>query len=496
MTARYAYAATDVLAAVAKELQQGAPDRLLRKAAGGLAVIIAEELQVRCGSVYGRRVALLVGTGNNGADAVLAGVRLRRRGVAVDAVLTGDSAYEPGVRQLAAAGGQIITASNTETAIRAVETAELVVDGILGESGTGGLHGYAAELAAAIRPDTPVISVDLPSGVEPDSGEIRGPHIRADLTVTFAAWKAATFLPPASNASGKLRFVDVGLPGLPTEPIVRRLNDIGAANRWPVPTTTSHKYLRGVLGVIAGSDTYPGAAVLAVMGAKEAGAGIVRYVGPERVTAHVLNEVPEAVPGVGQVQAWLLGSGVEDDEEQDRAIDIALTSGLPCVVDAGALEACVRRRIEGQRATGADRLLLTPHAGEVARILGWLGQDVPRTKVEAKPAHFGLEIARAVDATVLVKGATTIVVRPDGLIASQAEAPPWLATAGAGDVLAGIAGALMSGGVDAFDAGELAALVHGRAAMQAHHARGGGPITASSVAQATPAVIGQLLGNA
>ncbi|WP_253815721.1 bifunctional ADP-dependent NAD(P)H-hydrate dehydratase/NAD(P)H-hydrate epimerase [Nocardia amikacinitolerans] len=434
-----------------------------------------------------------VGTGHNGADALLAGVRLRRRGVRVDALLIGDHAYEPGLRQLSAAGGRVIAASETDTAIGALEAADLIVDGIIGESGTGGLTGYAAKLVAAIPSRAQVVAVDLPSGVEPDSGETHGTHVRADITVTFAAWKACTFLPPASNACGELRFVDVGLPRISTEPIVRRLTDRGVANRWPIPATNSHKYLRGVLGVVAGSDIYPGAAVLAVMCAKQAGAGIVRYVGPDRVTGHVLTEVPEAVPGVGQVQAWLLGSGVEDDAEQDHAIGVALTSGLPCVVDAGALEAFVRHHDASEHASGADRVLLTPHAGEMARILGWLGRDVSRAEVEARPAHFGLMVARAVDATVLVKGATTIAVRPDGLIASQAEAPSWLATAGAGDVLAGIAGALMSGGIDAFDAGEMAAFIHGRAARLAHHARGGGPITASSVAEATPTAIGAVL---
>lgn len=490
---RKAYRATDVLTAVAEELKEGRADRLLHKAAAGLAVICAEELATRCGNVYGRQVALLVGTGNNGADALLAGVRLRRRGVVVDALLVGDRAYEPGLGELTRLGGYVVAAGDSASAKSALDRADLVVDGIIGESGTGGLYGYAAELAAAIPPSTPVIAVDIPSGVEPDTGEIHGPHIKADITVTFAAWKAATFLPPASYAAGRLRFVSVGLPPIPAEPIVRRLGDRGIAERWPVPTTTSHKYLRGVLGVVAGSDTYPGAAVLAVIGAKQAGAGIIRYIGPPRVTGHVLTEVPEAVPGIGQVQTWLLGSGVEDDAEQDRAIDTALNSGLPCVVDAGALEACVRRRMAGERSAPADRILLTPHAGELARILGWLGHDVRRDEVEARPAYFGLEVARAVDATILVKGATTLIVRPDGMIASQAEAPPWLATAGAGDVLAGIAGALMSGGVDAFDAGEMAAFIHGRAAAEAHRSHGGGPITASSVAHVAPNVIGAAL---
>ncbi len=489
-----AYPAADVQAAVAKELETGRPDRLLRKAAAGLAVVCGDELLRRGGTVYGRRVALLVGTGKNGADALLAGIRLRRRGVKVDAILTGNTAYEPGVVQLRAVGGRIVAAVDVDAARHAVESAELVVDGIIGESGVGGLRDHAAQLVDAIPAGTPVIAVDLPSGIAPDNGEIRGVHVRADVTVTFGAWKACTILPPASNIVGELRFVDVGLPEIDAPPIARRLSarDIGAL--WPVPPRVAHKYTRGVLGVVAGSDTYPGAAVLAVHGAVQSGAaGIVRFIGPEGVTAQVLTAVPEAVPGIGRVQAWLLGSGVEDDEDQDKAIDEALTSGMPCVVDAGALEACVRRRLIGERATSADRMLLTPHAGEVARIMGWLGQPTERMDIESRPLHYGHVIASALDVTVLVKGPTTIIVDPSGFAASQAEAPPWLATAGAGDVLAGIAGALMAADLSALDAGEVAAHVHGRAAMVAHRARNGGPLTASAVAEATPEVIGALL---
>jgi hydroxyethylthiazole kinase-like uncharacterized protein yjeF len=492
VSARIAYAANDVKTAVAHELEHGAPDRLLRKAATGLAVICAEELKRRHGSVYGCRVTLLVGTGKNGADALLAGVRLRRRGVVVDALLTGDSAYEPGIDGLRAAGGRIFT--DTDAAKCALAAAELVVDGIIGESGVGGLHGRAAELVEQIPAEVPVIAVDLPSGIDPDTGEIHGVHVRADVTVTFGAWKACTMLPPASNMVGELRFVDVGLPELTAQPIARRLSrrDIGAL--WPVPPKVAHKYSRGVLGIVAGSDTYPGAAVLAVLGAVQSGAtGIARFIGPKGVTAQVLTAVPESVPGIGQVQAWLLGSGVEDDKNQDDAIDTALSSGLPCVVDAGALEACVRRRLDGHRPAGADRLLLTPHAGEVARIMGWLGQPAKRSEIESRPLHYGHLIADRLDVTVLVKGPTTIIVGPSGFAASQAEAPPWLATAGAGDVLAGIAGALMAAGLSALDAGEVAAHVHGYAAMLAHKACNGGPLTASAVAHATPAAVGAIL---
>lgn len=493
-----AYRATDVLATVADELnRQGPPDRLLQRAAAGLAFITAEVLDERTGGVYGRRVAMLVGSGNNGADALLAGIYLRRRGVLVDALQVSDTAYGPGVRKLRAAGGRIISVVDTEAADAALSRADLVLDGITGESGVGPLRGRAAQLVAGIPAATTVIAVDLPSGIEPDTGEINGPHVTADVTVTFSAAKGCALFPPGAHVIGTLRMVDVGLPTIAGEVIARRLGDIEIAARWPVPQRSAHKYTRGVLGIVAGSDRYPGAAVLAVLGAVQSGvAGIARFVGPAGVTAQVLTAVPEAVPGIGQVQAWLLGSGVENDDEQDRAIDTALSSGLPCVVDAGALEACVQRRLVGDRPVSADRMLLTPHAGEMARIMRWLGQDVSRGEIEARPRHYGLEIAKTLDVTVLVKGSVTLIARPDGLVASQAEAPAWLATAGAGDVLAGIAGGLLAAGLDAFDAGEMAAFIHGRAAALAHRAHRGGPVTASAVAHATPGTIGELLTTA
>jgi hydroxyethylthiazole kinase-like uncharacterized protein yjeF len=320
----WAYRGCDVKAAVARELRRGPQDRLLRKAAAGLGVVCARELRERFGSVYGRRVALLVGSGNNGADALLAGVRLRRRGVRIDALLTSEHAYEPGLRELAAARGTIISVDRRDAALRALARADLVLDGIVGESGVGGLHGAPADLVAAIASTTPVIAVDLPSGVEPDTGEIHGPHVQADLTVTFGAWKPALLLPPGCYAAGRSEYVDVGLPSIDAKPVARRLTLSDIAARWPIPQRTAHKYTRGVLGVVAGSDTYPGAAVLACMGAMLAGAGIVRYIGPEVATVQVLTEVPEAVPGIGQVQAWLLGSGVENDPKQDAAIESAL----------------------------------------------------------------------------------------------------------------------------------------------------------------------------
>jgi len=488
-----AHRSEDVQRAVSRVLSRArSDDTLIRKAAAGLAVVCAEVLRDRCGGVNGRRVALLVGTGKNGADALLAGVHLRSRGAQVDALLVGGEAYAPGLAALRAGHGAVIDAgSDPERALSLVAGADLVMDGVVGDRGSGGLRSPAAELVAAVPVGVPIVAVDLPSGVDPDTGEISGPHVHADVTVTFGSFKPCLLVPPASHVAGRLVFVDVGLADeLPAEPLVRRLTPLGVATRWPVPDRTDHKYTRGVLGVIAGSDTYPGAAVLAALGAVRAGVGIVRYIGPSRVTDHVLMAVPESVPGIGQVQAWLLGSGVESDKDQDNAIATALDSGLPCVVDAGALNECVRRRAEGSGSVGADGVLLTPHAGELARMLDMLGHGVKRTDVEARPMFHALWLAREADATVLLKGSTTLIASPAGWLSSQNDGPSWMATAGSGDVLAGIAGALMAAGVGAMDAGAMSALVHGLAGARAS---GGGPIAAGAIAEATPATVAELL---
>src|SRR5690606_34125139 len=231
-------------------------------------------------------------------------------------------------------------------------------------------------------------------------------------------------------------------------------------------------------------------AMLACAGAIRSGVGNVRYIGPARVTDLILAARPAVVAGRREAQAWPLGSGVEDDTHPEAAGEKALASGLPCVVDAGALEACVRRRANGSRLTPARQMLLTPHAGELARMLTVLGHTAERSEVEARPLHHARLLARKADATVLLKGSTTLVAGPAGPVYGQDTGPAWLATAGSGDVLAGIAGTLMAAGIDASSAGAMAATVHGRAAARASE---GGPIAAADIADATPATLANLL---
>lgn len=265
-----------------------------------------------------------------------------------------------------------------------------------------------------------------------------------------------------------------------SDPVPFRPSD--AAHWLTVPHGESTKYRRGVLGVATGSDQYPGAAVLGVDAAVHTGVGMVRYVGPERATDHVLTRRPEAVAGVGRVQAWLVGSGISAPSLDDldpttaEAFRRASDDGVPVVVDAGAIPLVDLGPLA----------VLTPHAGEAASLLG---ED--RAAIEADPAAAALRAARRTRSVVLLKGERTHVVTPDGsvvLVASSAT--PWLATAGAGDALGGVLGALVaarqgtvetSGGTltpsDLAHLAATAAVVHGLAARRA--SRGGPfPITA------------------
>ena len=511
-----------VRAAEETRLAQVPAGALMQRAAAGLATTCARLLIGARGGVSGARIALLVGSGNNGGDALWAGSRLAGRGARVDAVLVGAHPHEAGLAALRRAGGRSVDPATpdpaaTGTSRSAAETvlarADLVIDGLVGLGGSPGLRPPGDALVAAIPSSAIVVAVDLPSGVDPDAGTTPSTHVRADVTVSFGVPKPCLLLPPACHAAGVVDLVDIGLGPLldPAACAVERLESGDAVALLPVPPVQAHKYTRGVVGIVAGSAGYTGAAVLACAGALRAGAGMVRYIGPEHPAERVRAAWPEVVVGNGRVQAWVLGSGIDPDDvdaDQREALDVALSSGLPCVVDAGALVLLARTLRGGGRPAGP--LLLTPHAGELAALLSELAGDpadgpagaaaaagvgvglsrASREAVEAEPLRHARAAATATGASVLLKGPVTLVVGAHGPARSQDDATPWLATAGAGDVLAGVAGAYLAAGLGVLDAASLAALVHGRAARLASS---GGPMLAGDVAAAVPAAVRGLL---
>ena len=477
------YAAEEALMATLPE------GELMARAVAGL----TEVVQARLAQLGGTSVAALVGPGNNGADALYAVARLAERGVACAASHLEDAVHAGALADARAAGVLLATGDDPEGLERVAE-ADIVLDGVLGIGGRAGLPGFARAWVDAVPDTAYVVAVDLPSGQDPAGESLDADGVYADETVTFSLPKPVHLLPPTEQAVGRLTVVDIGLEAS-EPPVVARLTHDDAADLWPVPTSGDDKYSRGVLGVVAGGEIYTGAAVLSVTSAVEAGAGMVRYVGPPTPTGLVRAAVPEAVHGAGRVQAWVIGPGLDPDtlgdadNPQRGAVEEALASDLPVLLDAGGLDLLER----GWTRPGPT--LLTPHAGECARLLSRVGErgEVARAEVEGAPLRHARALAEATGASVLLKGATTLVVPPPGEpgpVLSQADAPAWLATAGSGDVLAGLAGTLLAAGLAPVRAGALAALVHGLAADRVGR---GGPVRALGVAHGIPEAVRHLL---
>ncbi len=446
---------------------------LMQRAAAGLAAACADVL----GRVYGSRVVLLVGSGDNGGDALYAGARLARRGAGVRAVLlTPGRAHAGGLAALRRAGGSVV--SDAGGAVELVEQADLVVDGIVGIGGKGGLRENAVPLAeAARRGRGVVVAVDLPSGVDADTGEVRGAAVRADVTVTFGAYKPGLLIDPAREYAGVVRFVGIGLETVGARaPEVEALQHADVARLLPVPAAESDKYRRGVVGVAAGSARYPGAAVLAVGGALRGGAGAVRYVGP--AGGAVLARYPETLVSergparAGRVQAWVVGPGAGDDA---ATVGEVLAADVPVLIDADGLRLAEVGAVRGRGLRGVPTLM-TPHAGEAAALLG-----VEREEVESGRLAAVRELAARYEAAVLLKGSTTVVAEAGGggAVRVNPTGTPWLATAGSGDVLSGLGGSLLAAGLSAVDAGSVAAYLHG---LAGRFAAEGAPVAAEDVA--------------
>ncbi len=475
---------------------------LMQRAVAGLASVCASLL----GRVYGSRVVVLAGSGDNGGDSLHAGAVLARRGAVVTAIAVASRVHQGGAAALRAAGGTLIEAADPGTE-RAVGSANLIIDGILGIGGRGGLREPAASLAVqADRSRALVVAADLPSGIDADTGVVAGAAVRADVTVTFGTWKPGLLIDPGASHAGVAEFVDIGLAPHLGPSAVAALQADDVASQLPSPSAESDKYRRGVLGLAAGSERFTGAATLAVGGAIHGGAGMVRLVSAAPAVAVARQHWPETVitvvaPGpsagravqtAGQVQAWAAGPGMGTDETAVSLLTAVLASGVPVLVDADGLTVLAAHRELLPRAAPT---LITPHAGELARLLG-----ADRADVEARRLEFARRAAAELGVTVLLKGSTTVIARPsaDDQVLVNPTGTPWLATAGSGDVLSGLAGALLAQGLEPQAAAAAAAYLHGIAARlaatgttrsAARTAGAGAPIGASDLISALPAAI-------
>jgi hydroxyethylthiazole kinase-like uncharacterized protein yjeF len=446
---------------------------LMRRAAAGLASVCGSLLARYPGHVYGARVVVLAGSGDNGGDALYAGALLARRGAAVTAITAGPKAHAGGTADLRAAGGRITIDRD------AIARADLIIDGLLGIGGRGGLREPFAGLAAAAeqarQQGATVVAVDLPSGIDADTGAVDGPAVQADVTVTFGAIKPGLLIDPGAEHAGTVELIDIGLhPEGEPAVLAPQRDEIGAL--LPRPGPESDKYRRGVVGVLAGSDRYAGAAVLATGGAVRGGAGMVRVV-TATVPATVVRQTwPEAVLTVypddggdrdwdligsaGRVQAWVAGPGMGTGPDATARLAAVLGTDLPVLVDADGLT--ILSQNPGLLPRTAPTLI-TPHAGELSRLLGTDPADV-----EAHRLEHARRAAEQLGVTVLLKGSTTVVARPGHPTALvNPTGTPWLATAGTGDVLSGLAGSLLAQGLESAWAAAAAAYLHGLAARLA-----------------------------
>ena len=473
-----AWRAADIRAAE-KALMARLPEgTLMQRAAAGLARRCALLLQERFGGVYGRSVLVLVGSGDNGGDALYAAAALAQRGADVRAIRLSDRIHGAAYAAMAAEGGRLVPAPPS--------TVDLVVDGIVGIGGRGPLRERAAAVVRAASEATAtdqglpiVVAVDVPSGVEVDTGDVPDPAsaVRADVTVTFGALKPAHVVGAASVHSGLVDLVDIGLRAfLVTSPAVRQTEHADVVQWWPRAGQRDDKYTRGVVGVATGSAEYPGAAALSVAGALAGPTGYVRYAGA--AADHIRQRFPsvvcaDSVGQAGRVQAWVCGSGLGTGDRARGEVRAVLAAAVPVCLDADALTLIADGSMAGPLRERHAATVVTPHDREFARIAG---AEPGSDRVEA-----ALKLAARMNAVVLLKGDRTVVAAPDGTAYANPTGSAALATAGTGDVLAGLLGSLLAAGLPAAHAAAAAAYVHGLAGREAARH---GPVTSTDVAAA------------
>lgn len=486
-------------------LDDGVP--LMRMAASAAAHVTMTLLDDEDLAVEDARVALLVGAGDNGGDGLYAGAELANEGAHVTAIAVGRSLHEEAFGAFVHAGGRILVldpaaeipgcttgfsageaGERLQAAVEYVQGSHVIIDAMTGIGVSGALRGIAGAIASSLGfdsklPDRPalpnnepssdlplVVAIDTPSGVGVNDGSLPGPYIPADVTVTFGAMKPCAMVPPASYACGHLTLVDFGFDIDDCVPATEMTDGDFVMDSIRLPQLSDGKYSRGVVGLVTGSARYPGAAVLSSAAAARTNTGMVRYLGPQRTQDMVLSSLPEAVIGKGRVQSWVVGSGVPagDDEASDSDFQRKTIAALlkhyalpqetdldddvdarhagaldmpPIVVDAGALD-LLPDKVPAQ-------VVVTPHAGELARMLTRLGEnEVSVDEVCSQPLACARKLRELTGATVLLKGAVTMVVGTDGerneRVILSGRAPAWMSTAGSGDVLAGMLGALLA----------------------------------------------------
>ena len=496
-----------------RELEQRAEaagvstDTLMENA--GLAV--AQEIWMQLGSLEDRRIAVLVGPGNNGGDGLVAARHLHEWGaqVRVYALKERDDSQWNQTLELGVPCGTVAEDDNFEALEGLLAGAEAIVDALLGTGSSRPIEGDLAgimERLAAVRSKTvkpKLVAVDLPTGLDADSGRLDRLAVGADETVTFHAPKVGLYMQPGASAAGSVQQVEIGIPpgldeDLQTEVLERR----AAKALLPARPSDAHKGTFGRVLVIAGSSRYPGAAVLAARGAYRAGAGLVTIAAPESIALHLFSAVPEATllplpehdPGVisgfaawemvrdelSSVDAVVLGCGFGQHDHSGVFVrnlliseEVAAVNGI--VIDADGLNLLAADMSVLKSAVAP--VVLTPHPGEMGRLTGLSNDEVQQQRLT-----LARDCAAEWNCHVVLKGANTVVATPDNRARVSEVAQPALATAGTGDVLSGAIGALLAQGLAPFDAATLGVYLHGDAGNRAARVRGTIGVMAGDVA--------------
>jgi hydroxyethylthiazole kinase-like uncharacterized protein yjeF len=455
---------------------------LMENAGGAVADAISRRFQPR-------PVAVLCGPGNNGGDGFVVARVLAERGWPVRLALLGDRAALKGDAALAAARWP----DKAEAlGIGVLDDVGLVVDALFGAGLTRPIEGLAAEIIAAVgERDVPVVAVDIPSGIDGASGEVRGVAPKAALTVTFFRRKPGHLLMPGRAYCGETVVAPIGIEGA----VLDRIAPDTAANhpswwldRFPCPDAAGHKYSRGH-ALVAGGALMTGAARLAARGSARIGAGLVTVAAPEAAfpiyAAALTGVIVQPVAGLNDFEALLAdtrrnavligpGAGL-DAETRDKALAI-LATGKATVLDADALTVCAEDPAALFAAIRGP-CVMTPHEGEFVRLFDLQGSKLDRAQRAAQQSG----------AVIVLKGSDTVIAAPDGRAAINENAPPTLATAGSGDVLAGIVLGLLAQGMPPFEAAAAAVWLHGEAAR-----RFGAGLVAEDLTEMLPAVLSDL----
>ncbi|HUJ12754.1 MAG TPA: NAD(P)H-hydrate dehydratase [Thermoanaerobaculia bacterium] len=457
------------------------------------------------------RASIFCGPGANGGDGFAVARHLENRGVVPAVFICGERKYSGDAainlaicERLALPTYEITSVDTLDAALVHASDADVIVDAVFGTGLNRAPEGIYAEVIRSMNElALPVVAVDMPSGANASSIEPFDPCVQANVTVTFAAPKMCHIFEPAATACGEVVVADISIPdaAIQDENVTLALTTPAGVRPFIAPRlANTHKGTYGHVGIVAGSPGRTGAAVMCARGAIRSGAGLVS-VAIDREVAPLVNSgsiesmtvpiemkwwLPETMKFLGGKDAVLVGPGLRDDEESyARVRDLVASIEQPLVIDASGLNAFAGRAREVN--PGGRPRVITPHPGEMARLLGLTTNDVVAARIE-----IAREAAKRCNCVVVLKGFQTLIADPEGHVNVNPTGNPGMASGGMGDVLGGMAAAFLARGVDPFDAACAAVYIHGFAGDLLKEEMGDTGLAAMDLAERIPAAIQKL----